>query len=174
MPPSVVTLIFPELPEPTVALICESDIIEKLFDTESPKLTKIDVDKYFPLIVILSPVVALDGENEVIIGLCKGGGSIYLNPERVASPPKEVILTSPELPSPTMAVICSLEFTTKFVAFVFPKLTLVTFMKFAPLIVTISSFVALSGLMLVITGSEGAEAQYILLSMRIIMQIGKT
>ena len=68
--------------------------------------------------VTVSPVVALEGANDEIVG---GGKNV--NPASVAVPPRVIMVISPDVPSPTIAVIDTSDSTLYDAARVPPKLT---------------------------------------------------
>src|ERR1039457_752422 len=108
-PLGVVTMIFPEAPLPTIAVITESETTVNEVAAVSPKLTDVAVVKFFPLIVIMPLVPAESGVNELMTGIFKG--SINLKPLIVSDPYADVTIIFPEAPLPTIAVITESETT---------------------------------------------------------------
>ena len=106
VPPAVVTLTFPEAPDPTTAVIVVADTTLKAAARVPPKLTVVAPVKLLPVIVTTESVDPVAGVNEVMAGTGGGGGGAsYVNPPNVAVPPSAVTLTLPDAPEPTMAVI---------------------------------------------------------------------
>lgn len=66
MPPAVITLIFPEAPEPTVAVIVVELTTVKEDAATPPMLTPVTPVKFEPVIVTTVPAVPLAGLKEVI------------------------------------------------------------------------------------------------------------
>jgi hypothetical protein len=105
-----------------------------------PKLTAVAPVKFEPVMVIVVPVVALVGVNEVI-----AGGEMKANPASVASPPGVVTEALPEVPLATTTVMVVGETTLNEAAAVPPKLTAVAPVKFIPVMVTVAPLAALVG-----------------------------
>ena len=67
-PPAAVRLSDPVAPEPTTAIIVVEDSTWKDATDIPPKEMAEVLFKFVPVIVMVAPVPALDGENEVIVG----------------------------------------------------------------------------------------------------------
>ena len=131
MPPGVVTLTFPDTPDPTTAVILVAELTVNEVAATPPKLTAVAPVKFVPVIVIDVPVPPLVGVNAVTVG-----GGTNVNPANDAVPPGVVTFTFPVAPIPTTAVILVAELTVNEVAATPPKLTAVAPVKFVPVIVT--------------------------------------
>ena len=107
VPPGVVTLTEPVVPEPTTAVICVAELTVKLVAAMPPKLTALALAKPVPVTVTEVPGPAVVGVNEVIVGTA----AEYVKPASVPVPPGVVTLTKPVFPDPTTAVIWVAEFT---------------------------------------------------------------
>jgi hypothetical protein len=149
VPPAVVTATEPE----TAPGITIPTNVVALFETaiaETPPIVKDDgVVKLVPVIVTKVPTVPVAGVNDVIVG-----AGINVNPASEPVPKGVVILTSPELPAATTAVIVVAFTTVKEVAAVPPKLTAVASVKFVPVIVMEVPLFALIGVKLFIVGDS--------------------
>ena len=71
VPPGVVTLILPEAPVPTVAVIVVAFTTVNVVAATPPNMTAVAPVKFVPVIVITVPLDPLVGVNELIVG--KGG-----------------------------------------------------------------------------------------------------
>ena len=147
VPPGVVTLILPEAPVPTVAVILVDELTVNDVAAIPPKLTAVVPVKLVPVIVTVVPVTALVGVKEVMVGV-----GININPAFVAIPPAVVTLTFPDAPVPTVAVMPVEELTVNDVAATPPKLTAVAPVKFVPVIVIVAPVAVLVGVKEVIVG----------------------
>ena len=97
--------------------------------------------KLVPTITTYSPVLALVGDNKVILGL-----AIHVKlANEVAVPIGVVTLTLPEVPASTTAVMVVAFTTVNDVAAIPPKLTAVAPVRFVPVIVTVDPLPALVG-----------------------------
>jgi hypothetical protein len=74
-PPGVITVIFPDVPEPTTALMVVGETTVKDTEGVPPKDTAVAPFRFVPVIVTVSPLLAPVGEKEVIVG-----GGIKLKP----------------------------------------------------------------------------------------------
>jgi len=148
VPPDVVTLILPDAPTPTTAVILVAELIVNELAATPPKLTIVTPVKLVPVIIIDEPALPLVGVNDVIVG-----AGINVNPANDAVPPGVVTLTFPDAPVPTTAVIVVVSTTIKEDAAVPPKLTVVTLEKFVPLMVIVALVPALVGVKEVIIGT---------------------
>ena len=146
----MVTLTAPEAPFPTIAVILLFEFTLKEVAGIPPKFTEVTPSKLVPVIVMAVPAAASIGVKLVIVG----GGCVNVKPANVAVPPNVVTVTFPELPFGTTAVIEVGEFTVKLNVPVTPKPTLVTAIKFVPVIVTDVPVVPLVGVNDVIVGGE--------------------
>lgn len=147
VPPGVVTLTKPKAPLPTTAVIVVGLTIVKEDAAVPPKLTVVAPEKLFPDMVTVVPVPAVKGINELITG-----AGINVKPASEAVPPGVVILTKPDVPLPTIAVIVLVLTTVKEVAAVPPKLTAVAPLKLFPVIVTVVPAPAVTGVNEPMTG----------------------
>ena len=148
-PPPVVTLTFPLVPVPTIAVIEVALTTVNDVAAVPPKLTDVTLVKFIPEMVMTVPLFAVVGVHEVIIG-----GAKKLNPDKLPVPPIVVTLTFPLVPALTIAVII-LSFTTeKLVATVPPKLTTVVPKKYLPFTITVEPLGAVVGVKDVIIGKE--------------------
>jgi hypothetical protein len=131
-PPAVVTVMLPEVPDPTTAvmLVAETTVYEVAF--VPPNLTAVALVKFVPVIVIVLPGPALAGVNEVTVG-----AGTNVKPVFVPVPPCAVTNTLPEVPEATTAVIVPEDITVNEVADVPPKRTIVAPVKLLPLMVTV-------------------------------------
>jgi len=141
VPPGVVTLIVPEAPAPTTAVIVVAFTTVNDVAAVPPKLTAVAPARLVPVIVTVDPLPALAGVKDVIVG----GAPINVNPAKVAVPPGVVTLTLPEAPAPTTAVMVVAFTTVNDVAAVPPKFTAVAPIKFVPVIVTVAPTPVLVG-----------------------------
>ena len=98
-----------------------------------PKLTADAPVKLVPVMVIITPVTADEGVNELMVG---AGINVKL-PEEVAVPPGVVTAIVPVVPLATTAVILVALTTVKEVTAVPPNLTTVAPVKLVPVIVTV-------------------------------------
>lgn len=117
--------------EMLVALMTVNDVA-----AVPPKLTAVAPVKFVPVKVIVAPVAADVGVNEVTVG---ADNAIL---EKVAVPPGVVTETLPAVPLPTTAVIDVALTTLKDVTGVPPKLTAVAPVKLVPVIVIVDPIVA--------------------------------
>ena len=147
----MVTLILPEVPDATTAVILVAETTLKDVAAVPPKLTAVAPVKLVPVKVTVVPLPALVGFIKVMVG-----AGINVNPARVAVPPGVVTLTLPEVPEPTTAVMLVAETTLNEVAAVPPKLTAVAFVKLVPVMVTDVPTAPLVGLKLVMVGAGAA------------------
>jgi hypothetical protein len=85
VPPGVVTLRPPDEPVPTTAVIVVELTTVNDEAATPPKLTAVAPVKFVPVIVTVTPVAALVGVKEVIVG-----AGINVNPARLAVPPRVV------------------------------------------------------------------------------------
>jgi len=148
VPPGVVTLTLPEVPDATTAVILVAETTLNEVAAVPPKLTAVAPVKLVPVIVTVAPIAALVGVKEVIVG-----AGTNVNPTCVAVPPGVVTLTLPEVPAATTAVMLVAETTLNDVAAVPPKLTAVAPVKLVPVIVTVAPIAALVGVKEVIVGA---------------------
>src|ERR1700754_3515770 len=116
-----------------------------------PKLTAEAPVKLAPVMVMVSPAVAMVGEKEIIMGRL----ATNVNPASEAVPPGVVTLTEPDAPLPTTAVMVAESMTVKAAAGTPPKLTAVAAVRFVPLMVTVESRTALVGVNEVMVGLAG-------------------
>jgi hypothetical protein len=149
VPPGVVTLILPDAPVPTTAVILVAELIVNDEAAIPPKFTAVVPVKLVPVIVIVIPVAPLDGPNEVIVG-----GGINVNPVIDTVPPGVVTLTLPDAPVPTTAVILVAELTVNDEAATPPKLIEVAPVKFVPVIIIDALAAPLVGVNDVIVGGR--------------------
>ena len=131
VPPVVVTLILPDAPLPTTAVILVAELTMNDEAATPPKLTMVASLKLVPVIVTDVPVPPLAGVNDVIVG-----AEINVKPAIVAVPPGVVTLIIPDAPAPTTAVILVAELMVNDEAAIAPKLTAVVPVKLVPVIVT--------------------------------------
>jgi hypothetical protein len=113
-----------------------------------PKLTEDALEKLAPEIVTVTPVPALIGVNEAMVG-----DGINVNPASVATPPGVVTETLPDAPPATTAVIVVAFTTLNEEADVPPKLTAVAPVKLVPVMVTVVPDPALVGAKEVMLGA---------------------
>jgi len=148
VPPGVVTLTLPEVPDATTAVTLVAETTLNEVAAVPPKLTAVAPVKLVPVIVTVAPIAALVGVKLVIVG-----AGTNVKPTRVAVPPGVVTLTLPEVPDATTAVMLAAETTLNDVAAVPPKLTAVAPVKFVPVIVTVAPTAPEVGVKLVIVGT---------------------
>jgi len=149
VPPGVVTLIFPVVPDPTTAVILVDELTANDDAAVPPKLTEVAPVKFVPVIVIVAPVVAEIGLKDEIVG-----AGINVNPVFVAVPAGVVTLTFPDAPEPTTAVIVVELTTANDAAATPPKLTEVAPLRFVPVTVTVTPVAAVVGVKEVIVGAD--------------------
>ena len=149
VPPGVFTVILPDAPDPTIAVIVVAELTVNKEAPTPPKFTAVAPVKLVPVIVIDVPVPPLDGVKEVIVG-----GGINVNPAIDTVPPGVVILTLPVVPAPTTAVILVAELTVNEEAATPPKFTAVAPVKLVPVIVIDDPIPPLDGVKEVIVGGE--------------------
>lgn len=137
VPPSVVTLTFPDAPVATTAVRLVGELTVNEVAGIPPKLTDVAPVKLFPVSVTVVPAPAFVGVKEVITG-----AEINVKPVFVAIPPGVVTLTFPDAPVPTTAVMVVGETTVKDVAAIPPKLTAVAPVKLVPVIVIVAPVAA--------------------------------
>jgi hypothetical protein len=113
VPPGPVTVIGPlVVPEPTVALIFELDLMVKLLAFIPLNLTALAPVKLEPLIDTFVPVLPFVGVKLEMVGAGGGTGVTVKLPALVAVPPGVVTLIVPVVvPAATAAVICVFEST---------------------------------------------------------------
>jgi len=151
VPPGVVTLTLPEVPDATTAVMLVAETTLNEVAAVPPKLTAVAPVKLVPVMVTVAPIAALIGLNDATVGAV--GVPMNVNPARVAVPPGVVTLTLPEVPAATTAVMLVAETTLNDVAAVPPKLTAVAPVKLVPVIVTVAPIAALVGVKEVIVGA---------------------
>ena len=151
MPPGVVTLTLPEVPDATTAVMLVAETTLNDVAAVPPKLTAVAPVKLVPVIVTVAPMPALIGLNDATVGAV--GVPMNVNPTRVAVPPGVVTLTLPEVPDATTAVMLVAETTLNDVAAVPPKLTAVAPVKLVPVMVTVAPTAPEVGVKLVIVGT---------------------
>ena len=127
VPTGVVTLTLPDDPDATTAVILVALTKVNEVAAVPPKLTAVTPVKLVPVMVTVVPDPADVGVKEVMVG-----GTLNVNPARVAVPPPVVTLTLPVAPLPTTAVIRVALDTVKDDAAVPPKLTAVAPVKLVP------------------------------------------
>ena len=133
VPLGVVTLTFPDAPEPVTAVIVVALTTLNEAAATPPKLTAVAPVKFVPVIVTITPAPAEIGVKDVMTG-----PATNVNPAWVAVPPGVVTLTFPDAPEPNTAVIVVAFTTVNDVAAVPPKLTAVAPVKLLPVIVTVA------------------------------------
>jgi hypothetical protein len=116
VPPGVVRLTAPLLPAPTIATIDVEETTVKEVTAVPPSVMADVLVKLVPVMLMMAPVAAIVGVNEVMVG-----EAIKVNPVSEAFPPGVVRLTAPEEPLPTTAIIEVLETTVKEVTGVPPN-----------------------------------------------------
>jgi len=126
----LVTLIFPDAPAATIAVIVVVLTILKDEAGTPPKLTAVTPLKLLPVNVTVVPVPTDVGLNELTEGNIK-------NPPRLPVPYAVVTDTLPEAPGPTTASIIFGETILKDETATPPKLTAVVPVKLKPLMVTV-------------------------------------
>lgn len=132
VPPGVTMLTSPVAPAPAMAMMVVAFTTVKELAFIPPNLTCEVPVKLFPVMVIVWPVAAATGEKLVITG-----GGIKVKPVLVVTPPGVVIVTLPEAPAPTTAVMLPGPFTTNEEAGTDPKLTALALLKKFPVRVTV-------------------------------------
>ena len=147
VPPGVVTATFPELPLATTAVILTGLTMENELAGVPPKLTAVAPENPVPVIVIVVPVEAVAGVNELMVG--KG---IKVKPLRLAVPPGVITETFPLFPFPTIAFILEALVTVNEEAATPPNITELAPVNSEPVIVTVVPAGAAAGLKEVITG----------------------
>jgi hypothetical protein len=148
VPPGVVKLTAPDEPEPTVAMMVVDESMIKEVAGVPPKLSAKVPVKFVPLMVIVAPLPAFVGENEVIVG-----GAMNPNPSSDAVPPGVVRLTAPEEPLPTIATMDEEETTVNEATGVPPKVITEVPLKLVPVIVISVPAAAVVGANTVIVGA---------------------
>jgi hypothetical protein len=143
----VVTDIEPVLPEPTTTVTVVGDSTLNELTAVPPNVTEVTPDKFVPVIVIVSPLAADVGVNELIVG-----GGKKINPSLPASPPPVVILKTPLLPDPTTIIMLVDDSVLKELTAVPPSVTDVTPDRLVPVTVTVAPTAALAGEKDVIVG----------------------
>ena len=138
----MVTLIGPDAPDPTIALMLVGESTVNDVAGVPPKLTAVAPVRFVPVITTVTPAVALDGVKELMDGV---EGTVNINPVNEIVPAGVVMLTFPDVPAPTIAVMLVGESTVKDVAGVPPKHTAVAPVRFVPVITTVSPAVAVDG-----------------------------
>jgi len=131
VPPPVVTDTLPEAPVSTWASMRVSETIRKALALVPPKLTVVAPVKLTPLMVTMSPVVAVVGVKEVMTG-----AGMKVKPARLAVPSGVETDTLPVDPAPTTASIVVADVTVKETAAVPPNVTDVVPVKLVPVMVT--------------------------------------
>ncbi len=148
-PPSVVTITFPEAPDPTIAVMLVGLLTINEDALVPPKLIAVTSLKFVPVIVTLVPLPLLVGVKDVMVG----GAGITVNHARDAVPDGATTVTLPEVvPAATVAVMLAAELTVNDVAAAPPKLTAVAPMKLVPVIVITVPVGPLTGVKEVIEG----------------------
>ncbi len=160
-PPVVFTLMLPDEPDATTAVIEVLLTTLKLVAAVPPNFTEFTVtpvpEKLVPVIVTVWPAAAEVGVKEVTVG-----AGTNVKPDLFAFPPVVVTLTLPEdEPVATTAVIEVLLTTLKLLAAVPLKLTALTTdiletEKLVPVIVTVVPAPAAVGVKELIVGADGA------------------
>ena len=148
MPPGVVTLTLPEVPDATTAVIVVEFTTANELALVPPNFTEDAFVNFAPLIVTVVPVPADKGVKDVIVG-----GEIYINPGIVVVPFALVTLIFPDAPAATIAVIVVALTILKDDAGMPPKLTPVTPLKLLPVNVTVVPVPADVGLNELIEGN---------------------
>jgi len=140
VPPGVVTLIVPEAPAPTTAVMVVAFTTVNVMAAVPPKLTAVVPVRLVPVIVTVEPLPALVGVKEEMVGV-----AAHVNPPKVAVPPGVTTFTEPEVPVPTTAVMVVAFTTVNDMAAVPPKLTAVVPVRLVPVMVTVEPLPALVG-----------------------------
>lgn len=153
-PAGVCTRTTPVAPLETTARICVGEIITTLSASTPPNCTERTLIKFAPLTVTLAPLPARCGVKLVI-----SGGSISVNPARVARPVIVETDTFPLAPEPTTAIIRVDDSAVKRKAATPPKRTAVTPIKFIPVITTVSPAAAATGANEVIVGAGATNTK---------------
>lgn len=135
------TLTLPDAPDLTTAVMLVAELTVNDVAATPPKLTAVAPVKLVPVIVIEVLMPPLMGLKEIIVG----GGGTNVNSALVAIPAGVVILTAPDTPFPTTAVMVVGFTTTKDEAGIPPKLTAVAPVKLVPVIVTTVPVVPFAG-----------------------------
>lgn len=148
VPPGVETFTLPELPILTSAVILVDELTTKLLTANPPKLTLVVPIKLAPVILIIVPTIPLVGVKELMVG-----AGIKTNPDFIPVPKLLVILTLPEAPLPTTAVIVVELIIVNDAAATPPKLTAVDPAKFCPDIVIVVPWPAFVGVNELIIGN---------------------
>ena len=143
----MVTLIFPVVPLPTIAVILVGEFTTKDAADVPPKLTEVAPFKLIPVIDTVTPVAAEVGVNDVITG-----NGTNVNPARLSVPYGVTTFTFPVAPVPKTAFIVLGEITVNVFAATPPKLTAVAPERLFPEIVTVWPCPVEVGLNEVITG----------------------
>ena len=149
VPPGVVTLILPDAPEATTAFIVVELTTVNDVAAIPPRLTEVAPVKFVPVTIIVSPVEALVGENEIIVGT-----EVNVKIIEDAVPPGVVTFIFPVAPVPTMAVMVLSLTIINDEAATPPKVTAVVPVKFLPVIVTVVPIPPLIGVKDAIEGAN--------------------
>jgi hypothetical protein len=144
LPPGEDTITSPLDPAPTIAVILEVPAIVKLLTATPPIVIELTSDKLEPLIVIIVPLVPVNGVKEVIFGTA-------VQPFKLAAPPGVVTFIAPEPLEGAVAVMVVGD-TTINAAGIPAKLTVVVLSKLVPVIVTDVPAIPLPGVNEVIAG----------------------
>lgn len=141
VPPTVVTDTLPDVPFATTAVTVVDDTGVNADAVVPPKLTSLAPVRLVPVMVIVAPLAAVVGVNEVMMG-----PGINVKPASVAVPVGVVTETLPEeLVDATMAVMVVAERNVNELAGVPLKLTAVTPVKLVPVIVMVAPDTAVVG-----------------------------
>ena len=148
VPPGVVAEIGPVVaPVGTVAVTCVLEFTVNVVAATPPKSTFVVWISPVPVTVTTVPILPLDGEKLLMVGV-----TLKLL-ELVAEPPAVVTVTFPVLaPLGTVAVTLLSEMTVTVVAFTPPKVTFVVCVRPVPLMVMTVPIGPLVGTMLLIAG----------------------
>jgi len=155
VPPGLITLTFPDEPEPTTAFIVVEFTTVNDDAAVPPNVTAVAPVKFVPVIVTVAPGAAEAGVKDEMVGV-----GTNVNPARVAEPPNVVTVTFPEAPDATIAFIPEELLTVNEDAFAPPKLTAVTSLKFVPVMVTLVPFPPLVGVKDVMVGGTGITVNH--------------
>lgn len=140
VPPGVVILTLPLVPEPTTAVTVVADTLVKEVALVPPKVTAVVPDRLVPVMVTVAPAPAPVGVKELI-----AGAGIKVKPANPAVPPSVVTLRLPLEPAPTTAVMVVAETRETEEAAVPPKVTVGTPEKLVPVMVITAPLPALVG-----------------------------
>jgi hypothetical protein len=136
----VATLMLPDVPFATVAIILVADTTLKDVASVPPNLTPVVPVKLFPVMDTVVPSPPDFGVKDVI-----AGGGRKVNPASDAVPPGVVTLMFPDFPEPTTAVMIVGETIEYDAAAIPPKLTEETSVKFVPVMVMVESIAPVDG-----------------------------